>query len=150
MKCMVLKTDTGLRGATPDDHAAWTKFRRRLETMKPGTWLRIEATSPRNGKHHRKFMALLNLIAENSETYNTVEKALVAVKLCVGHFEPAIHPATGELIQVPKSIAFESMGQDEFDVFYSAALDAVLQHILPQLDKEKAEHLMDMIIQGWV
>lgn len=149
MKCIVIKTDTGLRGATQDDHATWAKFRRRLETMKPGTWLRIEATSPRNGGHHRKFMALLNLIAENSETYNTVEKALVAVKLCVGHFEPTIHPKTGELLEIPKSIAFESMDQEDFEKFYSAAIDAVLQNILPQFDQAKAEHLMDMIIQGW-
>ena len=149
MKAIVLKTDKGLRGATPKDQEAWTKFRRRLETMKPGTWLRIEASSPRHGKHHRKFMALLNLITENSETYDTIEKALVAVKLIVGHFEPAVHPETGELIQVPKSIAYESMGQEEFEAFYSAAIDGVLQHILPQLDKETAGHLMEMIIEGW-
>ena len=149
MRAMLLKTPQGLRGATPTDHDAWSKFRRRLETMKPGKWLRIEATSPRNGRHHRKLMALLHLVSENSETYNTVEKALVAVKLVVGHFEPAIHPQTGELIQVPKSISYESMDQDAFETFYSAALDGVLQHILPTMDRETADHLMDMIVEGW-
>lgn len=149
MKAMLLKTEHGLRGATATDHEAWSKFRRRLETMKPGTWLRIESSRPRNGKHHRKFMALLQLVVENSESYNTIEKALIAVKLIAGHFEPAIHPQTGELIQVPKSIAYESMDQDEFDAFYSAALDGVLQHILPSMDAETADRLMDMIVEGW-
>lgn len=149
MKAMLLKTPQGLRGATPADQDAWSKFRRKLETMKPGKWLRIEASSPRNGKHHRKMFALLQLVAENSETYNTVEKALVAVKLIVGHFEPAVHPQTGELIQVPKSIAYESMDQDAFEAFYSAALDGVLQHILPTMDRETADHLMEMIVEGW-
>lgn len=149
MRAMLLKTAQGLRGATPADHEAWTKFRRRLETMKTGKWLRIEATSPRNGKHHRKLMALLQLVSENSETYNTVERALVAVKLVVGHFEPAVHPQTGELIQVPKSISYESMDQDAFETFYSAALDGVLQHILPTMDRETAEHLLDMVVEGW-
>lgn len=149
MKVMLLKTPAGLRGATPDDHTAWVKFKRRLETMKAGKWLRIESSSPRNGAHHRKFMALLQLVTENSEVYDTVEKALVAVKLIVGHFEPAIHPQTGELIQVPKSIAYESMDQEAFDAFYSAAIDGVLRYILPQLDKEKAERLLEMIVEGW-
>lgn len=146
---MLLKTPQGLRGATPADQDAWAKFRRKLETMKPGKWLRIEASSPRNGKHHRKMFALLQLVAENSETYNTVEKALVAIKLIVGHFEPAVHPQTGELIQVPKSIAYESMDQETFEAFYSAALDGVLQHILPTMDQETADHIMEMIVEGW-
>ena len=149
MKAMLLKTDSGLRGSSPTDHDAWTKFRRRLETMKPGTWIRMEWASPRNPKHHRKFMALLQLITENSETYNTVAKALVAVKLCTGHFDLLADPTTGEIIRIPKSIAFESLPQEEFDLFYSAAIDAVLQVILPQLDPDKAERLLDMIVEGW-
>jgi len=149
VKVMLLKTPKGLRGATPDDHEAWVKFKRRLETMRAGKWLRVEASSPRNGAHHRKFMALLQLVTENSEVYDTVDKALVAVKLIVGHFEPAIHPQTGELIQVPKSIAYESMDQDAFEAFYSAAIDGVLQHILPQMDQATADRLLEMIVEGW-
>ena len=149
MKAVLIKTATGMRGATPDDHTTWTKFRRKLETMKPGKWLRVEFSSPRHGKHHRKFMALLQLVTENSETYNTIEKALVAVKLVVGHFDLMVDPKTGEIIQVPKSISYESMDQEAFDAFYSAAIDGVLQHILPQLDAEKAEQLLEMIVEGW-
>lgn len=149
MKAMLIRTPTGVRGATPDDHAAWTKFRRRLETMKPGKWLRVEFSSPRHGKHHRKLMALLNLVTENSETYNTIDKALVAVKLCVGHFDLMVDPTTGEITRVPRSIAYESMDQDAFEAFYSHAIDAVLQHILPQMDRETADRLVDMVIEGW-
>ncbi len=39
--------------------------------------------------------------------------------------------------------------QDEFDRFYSAAIDGVLQHILPHLDAEKADRLIDLIIEDW-
>lgn len=150
MKAMLLKTESGLRGATPADNEAWGRFRRRLETMKPGTWLRIEWVRPRHGKHHRKFFALLQLVAENSETYDTVDKALVAVKLVTGHFDLMAHPETGEIMQIPRSISYDAMEQDEFDKFYSAAIDGVLQHILPHLDEEKAERLIDMIVTGWV
>lgn len=149
MKAILVRTPQGLRGATPADQDAWSKFRRRLETMKPGKWLRFEFSSPRNGRHHRKLMALLQLVAENSETYNTVEKALVAVKLVTGHFDLMADPKTGEIVQVPKSVSYEAMGQEDFDVFYSAAIDGVLQHILPTMDEATANRLMDMITEGW-
>lgn len=149
MKAMLLRTPSGLRGATPADQDAWSKFRRRLETMKPGKWLRVEFSSPRHGKHHRKFMALLQLIVENSEVYDTIPKALVAVKLCVGHFDLMVDPTTGEISKVPRSISYESMPQEEFDQFYSAAVDGVLQHILPTMDRDTADRLIDMVVEGW-
>ena len=149
MKAILVKTDTGLRGSTPADHDAWTKFKRRLETTKPGTYLRIESTRPRNGAHHKKLFALLQLVAENSETYDTVEKALVAIKLVSGYTDPFIDPISGKLTQMPKSIAYESMDQDEFDKFYQAAIDGVLSYILPQFDSAQADRLLDMIISGW-
>jgi hypothetical protein len=149
VKAMLLKTDKGLRGATPADHEAWSKFRRRLETMKPGTWLRMEWARPRHGKHHRKLFALLNLVAENSETYDTTEKALVAVKLVTGYADPVIDPRTGELTQVPQSISYDAMDQDEFDKFYQAAIDGVLRYILTDMDRATADRLLEMIILGW-
>ena len=149
MRAMLIKTPAGLRGATPKDQEAWAKFRRRLETLKPGAWLRMEWATPRNGPHHKKMMALLSLVAENSETWNTTEKALVAVKLAAGYFDPHVDPSTGEVLKVPHSISFDAMGQDDFDAFYSAALDAILTVILPQMDRETAERLMEMIVEGW-
>ena len=149
MKAMLLKTPTGLRGATPDDQAAYSKFKRKLEIMRPGKWLRLEWSSPRNGKHHKKMFALLSLVAENSETYNTTEKALVAVKLAAGYFDPHINPTTGEIIPVVHSIAYDAMDQEAFEKFYSSALDGVLQAILPTMDRATADRLMDMIVEGW-
>lgn len=149
MKAVLIRTPAGLRGATPADQDAWAKFRRKLETMKPGKWLRVEFSSPRNGAHHRKLMALLQLVSENSETYTTVDKALIAVKLVTGHFDLLADPKTGEIIQLPKSVSYEAMDQEAFDAFYSAAIDGVLQHILPQMDKDTADRLLELIVEGW-
>ena len=148
-KALLLKTTNGLRGSSPADHEAWAKFKRRLETMKPGTWIRMEWASPRNPAHHRKFFALLQLVAENSEVYNTTEKALVAVKLCTGHFDLMVHPGSGEIVRIPKTIAFEGMPQEEFDKFYSAAIDGVVQVILPQLDRDQADRPLAMVLERW-
>lgn len=149
MKAVLIKTDKGLRGSTPADHEAWLKLKRRLERMASGTWLRMEWAVPRNGPHHRKLFALLTLVAENSETYETTKKALVGVKLASGYVDHVVDPRTGEITQVPQSIAFESMEQDEFDKFYDAAIDGVLRHILPQFDREIADRLLEQIVMGW-
>jgi len=149
MKAVLIRSARGLHGSTPDDDAAWQKFRRKLATMKPGTWLRFEWSSPRNGAHHRKFFALLTLITENSETYTTTAQALVAVKLVTGYADPVLNPLTGELTQIPRSISYESMSQEDFDAFYDAAIDGVVRHILPQFDRATADRLIDMVLQGW-
>ena len=149
MKAMLIRSHAGLRGATPADHDMWTKFKRKLETMKPGAWLRMEWSTPRNGPHHRKMFALLTLVAENSEVYNTTEKALNAVKLAAAYFDPFIDPRTGEIIPLLKSISYDAMPQEEFDAFYSAAIDGVLQVILPTMDRETADRLLDMVVEGW-
>ena len=149
MKAMLINTGNGLRGSTPADQDAWVKFKRKLKTMKPGTWLRLDWSRPRNGPHHRKMFALLTLVSENSETYNTIEKALIAVKLAAGCFDPAVDPRTGEIVPIPKSISFDAMDQDAFETFYSAALDGVLQVILPTMSPETADSLLDMIVDGW-
>jgi hypothetical protein len=149
MRAVLIKTERGLRGSTPADHEAYTKLKRRLERMKPGTWFRMEWAVPRHGPHHRKMFALLALIADNSEIYDTTEKALVAVKLVAGYADPMIDPRTGELTQVPQSIAFDAMDQDVFDQFYQAAIDGVLRFILPTMDRDTADHLLEQIVMGW-
>ena len=63
MRAVLIKTERGLRGSTPADHEAYTKLKRRLERMKPGTWFRMEWAVPRHGPHHRKLFALLALPA---------------------------------------------------------------------------------------
>lgn len=149
MKTVLIKTPSGLRGATPEDQDAWEKFKRKLETMKPGSWLRFAWSTPRNGKHHRKLMALIALVTENSETYRTQEQALVAIKLAAAYYDPHIDPRTGEVFPVVHSISFDAMGQEDFDKFYNAAIDGIVATILPQMDRETADKLLEMIIEGW-
>ena len=149
MKAMLIRTEKGLRGATEADHVVYGKFKRKLETMQVGSYMRLDWSTPRNGRHHNKFFALLQLITENSETYDTTEKALVAIKLVTGHFDLIQNPITGEIAQSPKSISFEKLPQQEFEVFYSAAINGVLAHILPQLPRDTMDKLLDQILMGW-
>lgn len=149
MKMMLMKTERGLRGVTDEDHLAWIKFKQRLERMDVGEYLLIESKRPRNPGHHRKLFALLRLVADNSETYDTIQRALYAIKVVTGHTQPAIDPLSGELTSVPDSISYASMDQDKFNEFYNQAVDGVLQHLLPGMPREKFDRLLDIIINGW-
>ena len=90
----------------------------------------------RNIKLHRKFFGLLSVIASYSDVYDNTDKALVAVKLAAGHVDWIAHPDGKALVPVPKSISFASLDEDSFSKFYSNAIDAVLKHILPQMDEQ--------------
>lgn len=150
MKAILQVTEKGLRGATPDDHEKFLKFKRRIKRSKPGAWFRFEWSSPRNPKQHAKMIVLLRFICDNHETYDTVERALVAVKLAAGYFDPHVDPVTNEVLKVPHSVNFESMGQEDFERFYSAAINGILSVILPQFDRPKMERMLDTIVQGWI
>ncbi|CAN7477552.1 DUF1367 family protein [Acidovorax sp. LjRoot118] len=149
MKAMLIKSPDGLRGSTPADQDAWARFARKLEVMKPGTCLRMEWSRPRNGPQHRRLFALLQVVAENSEIYDTREKALVAVKLAAGYCDDAIDPRTGKAVPIVQSIRYEAMDQQTFERFYAAALDAVLQVILPGMDRATLQRLIAMVEEGW-
>ncbi len=149
MKAMLIKTAKGLAGATPEDQRAWETFKKRIDRTKQGGYISVEWAAPRYGRHHRKLFALITLIVQNSDIYDTKERALVAIKLAAGFFDLYVDPRTGSLEKVPRSIAYGEMEQDEFDAFYSAAIHGVVTAILPQLDQAVCNDLLEKIIQGW-
>lgn len=114
--------------------------RERIARMPRGQVVKAEVKRARNLSHHRKFFGgLVTFVAERHPVFNTREKALAAVKLAVGHVDWTPHPATGELVPIPKSISFDSMEQGEFDEFYTAAIDATLAHLIPDADRDEVD-----------
>ena len=117
------KTLTGLE---PADGAE-------LPRMKLGEVAKVKITRPRNGKHHRKFFALMNLVYQNQTYYDTLDDLIYAVKVATGHRRVYEKP-DGTKFMVPRSIAFHNMDQAAFDLFYQRVLDLVCTKIIPGLD----------------
>lgn len=95
----------------------------------------------RNLAFHKKLFALLNLAFENlpekfSDNIKSVDELLQEVKIQVGHREKRISMG-GQVYWIPKSIAFDKLGEEAFSDFYNKTLDFVLQFILP--DTERAD-----------
>ena len=88
-----------------------------------GKEIRMVVSHPRNPRQHRLLFALLKIVADNHEKFDSVEKVLLALKFATGQAECNIVNDT--VVWSPKSISFSSMGQEEFNSFFDAALDAV-------------------------
>lgn len=132
MTTLILRRDLGC--LRPTDEAGEEALRK----VKVGALVKVEFTAkPRNIQHHRKLFALLNLIYQNQEHYKTVEHILAAMKFALGYTE-IIRTKRGE-IEVPLSISFAAMSQDEFDIFYNRAVDFVLAEVVPGLKRADLE-----------
>lgn len=81
----------------------------------------VEIKRPRNLKHHKKLMALLNCYLHNQEKYSNVDEVLTALKYEMGLFTH--HKLrNGCVVTQVKSISFSSMDQTEFEKFYETAI----------------------------
>jgi hypothetical protein len=99
----------------------------------------LKGRRPRNPQHHRKMFALLSLVRDNSEQFQSTEDVLIAVKAATGRGRWVMLPGATKEIFIPDSIAFDAMSQDEFEPFYEAAVAAVRRWWLPVNDDELRE-----------
>lgn len=146
MEMLLVKAAHGLRGWTSADQQGYDRMRRRLAHMEPGECCRLEFSVPRNIGHHKKFMALVATVAEYSEVYDNKRKALTAVKIAAGHCDFMPDPTSGLLIPVPKSIAFANMEQGNFDEFYQDAVNSIIKHILPAMDRVSFDRALELVV----
>jgi len=147
MQMLLVKMAHGLRGWTTEDQIAYERFKRRLAAMEAGECFQLEFSVPRHIAHHKKFWALVSLVAEMSDIYDNRDKAVAAVKIAAGHCDFVPHPNGEELVALPKSISFAAMDQVEFEAFYGNAVNGVLKHLLPAMDRVSLERALELVVQ---
>jgi hypothetical protein len=96
-----------------------------LHGIPEGGEVMVSIRMPRNPKFHRWFFALLRKVIDNTDNrWPNEDQLLYALKMATGHCEPA--PAlTGEVLLLPKSINFASMGELAFKTFVARCLDEI-------------------------
>jgi hypothetical protein len=104
-----------------------------LAKIKHGDEVQVEIKRPRNIRHHRKFFALMQLVYQNQEHYDSIDHLIAALKTAVGHCD-LVPGKGGVMIALPKSIAFAKMDQTAFDEFYDRCIDIIANHFLPGVD----------------
>lgn len=116
-----------------------------IDHIGKGELVKIRISRPRNAGHHRKFFALLNLVFENQEHYETLDHMLVALKVALGHCDTVILK-NGQTAFLPKSISFAKMDQTEFETFWNRACQVITKHFLPDVTQAQLEReLLDLM-----
>ena len=111
--------------------------------VEPGSYVTLKTDDVRDIMHHRKFFALLKLVHHHlpeiiAERLPTQNHLLHEIKMRLGHYDAWITPK-GSQLYIPRSIAFDSMGQKKFEEFYSGALDVIFKHYLTSWTPEQVE-----------
>lgn len=120
MKLLCRNTITGLVPLYPHDFDEKRK-------LKLGQDYEVEVRNPRNIGFHRKFFALLNTGHENTKMNLPFEIYREYVIMKAGFVE--IYDTGKGLLYRPKSIAFASMSQDQFEDVYSRVLNVIIADV---------------------
>ena len=158
----LVKTEKGLRGYTQADHKAFLEHKKKIESMEAGEVYAVTVKWPRDGKKHRRFMALLRFLFEHWEpgakalTYRgkVIEKNFNAfrksITILAGFYEESyeIGPRGGVKVRLEaKSISYGEMPDDDFNDLYKATIDVGIKHFLPKGYKtpEQVREILDEI-----
>lgn len=111
-----------------------------LAKVKSGRMVMVKTKTARNPKQHRLLWALAERIADNVERFDDADHVIHELKLNTGHVQrrQIRVPGLGILFQEwPKSIAYESMPQEEFAVWFEKVLAYVASDIWPGLSTQE-------------
>lgn len=121
--------------------------REALAKLKIGQKAMVEVRSARNPEHHRMLFAVLRVVVDNSDTYPSEEALLDTLKIAAGHTETRM-TLDGRAFIVPKSIAFESMSQEDFRGFFDKSIAIITTRIIPGLGKKELLDHVEEILRG--
>lgn len=102
-----------------------------LSAIRDGRDVMATVKTPRNPKHHRLLFAALKFVVAHADTFQDTENALLALKIACGLVDTYIDADTGKTFFIPRSIAFESMDQLEFNNFFDRAVYVITSRWMP-------------------
>jgi hypothetical protein len=119
--------------------------RQLLDRYAPGDIIRAELTKPRNPRHHRLVMALLQRVLANQDGLLTIDQLLTVVKIKLGRCVPYVDAGTGKVYYVVESIAFDAMDQAEFETFWADLCKLIARDYFPTLTAEQVAALAEFM-----
>jgi hypothetical protein len=130
---LVMTPSRAIVAATPDDAE-------RLKSVRPGDLLPVDIRKVRDGDHHRRFMALVQFVADNHPHYERTEDVVRYLKYATHHVHETI-TAHGEILYELRSISWRSMDEGEFIEWSAKARAIVYDELLPQFTDDDKRRL---------
>lgn len=118
-----------------------------LRSLKDGADYLGKFKGARSLRQLRLYWGLMRVLVDH-QIFPIEDAASDAVKIGCGHVETRVMPDTGEVFLVPKSIAFESLAQAEFNEVFEAALNLICERWLVGTDREELREQVWAIIDG--
>lgn len=116
-----------------------------LAKLREGEQVMVEVKRARNGKQHRLYWALMNLIYSQQSRYATLEQLSNAIKCAVGYCDE-IETKGGKVLVIPKSIAFHAMSQESFTEFFDRVIELVTTKILPNVSDADLRAELELMV----
>jgi len=114
-----------------------------VSKLKEGERVMVSVQRARYPEHHRLVFAVLSRLAK--ATGRTTETILLHLKAETGYVDLVQLP-DGRILGNPQSIAFENMGQDEFQAWWKEAEQIIKEQYLPALPNVQYEEIRDILI----
>ena len=135
MKLNLLNTPHGLVPLTDEDYDE----KRKLQI---GTIYSAEIRIPRNYKFHKKFFALLNaawayLPERTQNGFRSIDGFRQYLTVAAGYYTTYYSPKQKEFVEIPKSISFGSMSEDEFQELYEGIYRVIFRIIGKYVSEEE-------------
>lgn len=109
----------------------------RLHGLSRDGLVMVGVRQPRNPRQHRLIWGLARLVHENTDGFTDAAHVIEQCKIGTGYVDRIrlVIPELGEVEQIRgKSIAFESMAQDDADEFLQRMLDYIASDLMPGVD----------------
>ncbi len=139
MKLNLVCTAEGFKPATDEDFE-------KKKTIKRGTICECTIKEVRNYKFHKKYFSLINCaweyLTEEQQHffYDSVDSFRKTVEISAGHCTPVYSHTRQEWLDMPKSVAFDSMTEEEFGKLYEKVKDVLYNIFLSSVNKEEFEN----------
>lgn len=140
MKLQLLNTPQGLKPCYDEDYDEKKK-------LKIGEIYEAEIKLQRNPKFHRLFFSLLNagysLLPERTQNgFRSVEGFRSYLLVTAGFYDTYFNPRLREFVEVPKSLKFSSMDNEEFERMYNAVKDVIFALLGDRITERQFEETL--------
>lgn len=129
MKFTAIKSSASL---IPTDQDAFSKVDSGDEVM-------CEYVKKRNPGNHRRAFAFFNYVLNCQEKFVSVDVLRKYLAIKAGYCD--IIELNGECYQIPKSIAFDKIGEPEFKDVFSLMVDAAISEFGDIMSQEQIDHV---------
>ena len=116
----------------------------KIKKYKPGMIIKAKVSRRRNAAHHRKFFALLGAVVDHTDCED-VEELLEDIKIKMKFIKEYKVAWDGRVIVRTKSIGFDKMDQDAFNIFYDKAINVLLNHFLDKWTTEDIDKALEEV-----